>query len=138
MLTGEDNRGYRSFRPTYEYPVERRQVLKVAEDSVRVARPAPVGASASGQAEHDAAFARPLQFTVQNPNPMTMIRSVRYRLPLAVTLLDQDQLPLSREMALQIAMRNRPSKVFRQQQLLMKHSSCCCCCSSSGSSSNNY
>ena len=119
MIAGEDNRDYRSFRPSYEYPVERRQVLSVAEDSTRVTHAPAADAEASAAAEHDPAFARPLHFTVQNPNPMTMIRSCRYRLPLAVTFKDQDGMKLSREAALQIATRNRQSKVFSQQQLLM-------------------
>ena len=119
MIAGEDNRDYRSFRPSYEYPVERRQVLSVAEDSTRVTHAPAADAEASAAAEHDPAFSRPLHFTVQNPNPMTMVRSCRYRLPLAVTFKDQDGKGLSREAALQIATRNRQSKVFRQQQLLM-------------------
>ena len=105
-IIGDDNSGYRSFVPTYEYPVERRQVLQVVEDTLRT-----TGA--------DPEFGRPLQFVFQNPNPLTMIRSARYRLPLKVVFKDQDNQNMSRKMALQMAMRNRPSKIFRQQRLLL-------------------
>ena len=34
-VLGHDQSGYRSFKPEYEYPVERRQILRVSEDTVR-------------------------------------------------------------------------------------------------------
>ena len=56
-IIGSDNSGLRSFTPQYEYPVKRRQILRIAEDTVRPA----------GDVE-TADFRRPLHFTFQNPN----------------------------------------------------------------------
>ena len=97
-VLGHDQSGYRSFKPEYEYPVERRQILRVSEDTVR------------GTGDADAtAFERPLRFNWQNPNPTTCIRSAFYRLPLQVTFKDQrGQVPSGRSAA-KMAVRNRQS-----------------------------
>ena len=106
-VLGADQSNYRSFAAEYEIPVERRQILRVSEETVR----------GTGVAAAD--FNRPLRFIWTNPNPMTVVRSAFYRLPMQITFRDQrGQIPSSRSAA-KMALRNRQSKVFRDQRIIM-------------------
>ena len=105
---GPDNSNYKDFVPTYEYPILRRQIRRVQEDTNR--------SLLSGAA---AELDRPLRFTFQNPNPLTMIRSARYRLPLKVKFVDQEGFNLTPDEAQEIGFRNRQSKCFSQQRLML-------------------
>ena len=105
---GSDNSGYKNFEPTYEYPILRRQILSVSEDTNRI-----VNETANTQ------LSTPLRFTFQNTNPMTMIRSARYRLPIKVVFKDQEGLGISPEQALEMGVRNRQAKCFRQQKVYL-------------------
>ena len=109
-ILGSDSE-YRGFTPTYEYGIQRRQVLRVLEDTNRLM---VGGTPAVLPADANAEFGRPLHFHWQNPNPMTCVRSARYRLPLQVTFRDQEGKNLSRDKAVKLAMRNRPSKIFNK------------------------
>ena len=106
-VLGADQSGYRSFAPEYEIPVDRRQILRVSEDTAR-------GTGAEGTA-----FDRPLRFAWTNPNPTTCIRSAFYRLPLSIQFKDQrGKIPSARSAA-KMALRNRQSKVFSDQRIVM-------------------
>ena len=105
---GPDNSNYKDFVPTYEYPILRRQIRRVHEDSNR-----------SLDDFERADLDRPLRFTFINPNPLTMIRSARYRLPVKIAFKDQEGLKLSSEQAREMGFRNRQSKCFRQQRLVL-------------------
>ena len=106
-VLGADQSNYRNFAAEYEIPVERRQVLRVSEETTR----------GTGVANTD--LSRPLRFIWTNPNPMTVVRSAFYRLPMKITFKDQRDLPPSSRSAAKMALRNRQSKIFRDQRIIM-------------------
>ena len=100
-----DHNSYKQFVPSYEIPLQAREIVVVNED-------APRGAGSTD-------FSTPMNFMMQNGDPTKLIRSAVVRIPLKAKLFDSNHKTLPSSVLQQIGMRNRPTQCLRDVRCMI-------------------
>ena len=105
IVLGADHDAYKQFVPSYEIPLQSREIVVVNEDAPR----------GSGSTD----FSTTMSFMLQNGDPTKLIRSAVVRVPLKAKFFDQNGHALPTRLLTQIGLRNRPTQCLRDVRCMI-------------------